>query len=68
MATKNPPAGRREVHHRALLAALFVLIVLLGFVHACGTEDLIFPGDFPATPTSGNTATPEPTESDDGEF
>jgi hypothetical protein len=50
-----------RAHLRTLLGALVLLVWLIAFVHACGTDDLIFPGDFAPTPTAGNTATPEPT-------
>jgi predicted small lipoprotein YifL len=52
--------------HRAEMRALFVALALaacLGAVAAaCGSGDLVFPGDVPATRTSANTATPEPTQ------
>lgn len=44
----------------ALIAALLLLSAVLTLVSACGSEDLVFPGNVPATPTSGNTATPDP--------
>ena len=47
---------------RTLAGALLLFVWLLAFVHACGTDDLVFPGMFAPTPTAGNTATPEPTE------
>ena len=45
--------GRRSPRSRANLYAL---------IAACGGNDLTFPGNIPATPTSQFTATPEPEE------
>lgn len=61
MATETPAAERPEAHLRALLGALFLFLALVGFVHGCGTDDLVFPGEFPFTPTSQFTNTPAPT-------
>lgn len=46
-------------------AALALLGCLVIGLAACGSDDLIFPGDIPATPTSVNTATPDPDEDDE---
>jgi hypothetical protein len=51
---------RRELAHLLFAALLFVFVI--GALTACGTGDLIFPGDVPATPTSENTTTPVPTD------
>lgn len=45
-----------------LICALAVLACLIGFMVGCGTEDLTFPGEFPATPTGAPTATDVPDE------
>ncbi len=47
---------------RTLLAALSLSACLAAGATACGSGDLVFPGDVPATPTSANTATPAPEE------
>lgn len=65
MPTETPAAERPRAHLSALFAALLLFVALLGFVHGCGTDDLVFPGEFPFTPTSRFTATPEPTENDE---
>lgn len=65
MPTETPAAERPSAHLRALFAAVLFLVALLGFVHGCGTDDLVFPGEVPFTPTSQFTATPEPTEDED---
>lgn len=44
----------------ALLGALALLAVVLA-VASCGSEDLVFPGDFPATATAAPTSTATPT-------
>ena len=45
---------------RALAAAVLLFAVVLGFLNSCGTGDLVFPGNIPATFTPVNTATPVP--------
>lgn len=52
----------QRAHLGTLIGALLLLAWLIGLVHACGNEDLIFPGMFAPTQTAGNTATPVPTE------
>ncbi len=54
----TPTAPQPTAAH--LIAALLVFACLVGVLTACGTEDLVFPGDVPATPTSQNTATVTP--------
>jgi hypothetical protein len=54
----TPTPSRAATAH--LLAAALLLTCLLGALSACGSGDLVFPGDVPATPTSANTATPTP--------
>jgi len=51
---------RTRTEVRALVAALLLYGGILMFISACGNNDLIFPGDVPATPTSQFTATPTP--------
>ncbi len=55
----TPTADRSAAAH--LVAAAILFACLLGALSSCGGGDLIFPGDFPATPTSQNTSTPVPT-------
>ncbi|MGH7789981.1 MAG: hypothetical protein ACRERC_24145 [Candidatus Binatia bacterium] len=43
-----------------LICALALFGCLIGFMAGCGTEDLTFPGDFPATPTGAPTSTNTP--------
>jgi hypothetical protein len=50
-------ATRSEV--RALIAALIALLGVMLHTVSCGTDDLIFPGDVPPTPTSAATETPD---------
>ena len=51
---------------RLELATLFcALALLIGFLIGCGTEDLTFPGDFPATVTGAPTATNTPTDDEE---
>jgi hypothetical protein len=45
---------------RALVAAVLFLAGVITLIHACGGDDLVFPGNVPSTPTSQNTATPVP--------
>ncbi len=63
MRVHSSPASAAE-HPRAdartLAAALLLFAALLVFVTSCGNEDLIFPGNIPATATPEFTATPEP--------
>jgi hypothetical protein len=54
----TPTPSRAATAH--FLAAALLLTCLLGALSACGSGDLVFPGDVPATPTSSNTATPTP--------
>jgi predicted small lipoprotein YifL len=56
------PQNTRRAETRALLTALALCACLAGGAAACGSGDLIFPGNAPATPTSANTATPVPDE------
>jgi hypothetical protein len=65
MPTENVSRPPHENHLAALIAALLLLGLLIGFVNACSDEDLIFPADVPFTPTSQFTATPAPTEDED---
>jgi len=59
MLRKSTPRAHRNANLRALVAALLLLALVLGLVSSCGSEDLIFPGEIPNTPTPGpNTATP----------
>jgi len=51
---------RRELVH--LIAAALLFMCVIGALTACGTGDLVFPGDVPATPTTENTTTPVPTD------
>lgn len=51
--------SRADAH--ALAVALLLFGALLVLVTSCGTEDLIFPGNIPATRTPQFTPTPEPT-------
>jgi len=51
-----------RAERRALLVALALSACLAVGGAACGSGDLVFPGDVPATPTSANTATPVPEE------
>jgi hypothetical protein len=44
----------------ALVAALISLLGVMLHTVSCGTNDLIFPGDVPPTPTSAATETPTP--------
>lgn len=53
-----PTPSRAAARH--CIAAALLLAGLLGGLSACGNDDLLFPGDVPATPTSSNTATPTP--------
>lgn len=44
-----------------MAAALLFFAVIVVFIASCGTEDLVFPGDIPSTPTGAQatvTATP----------
>jgi hypothetical protein len=54
----NPTDLRSAAVH--LVAAALLFACLLGGLASCGSEDLLFPGDVPATPTSQNTSTPTP--------
>lgn len=58
------PAAAKRPHTdlRALIVALLLFAATVGFVSACGSGDLVFPGMNAPTPTGQNTATPEPTE------
>jgi hypothetical protein len=62
MRTPTAPAAPKRPHSdlRALIVALLLFAATVGFVSACGSGDLIFPGMIPATPTDRNTATPVP--------
>jgi hypothetical protein len=53
----SQPAGTDVV---VLLAAVLLLAAILVFVGSCGSNDLIFPGNVPATETAVNTVTPTP--------
>jgi len=57
MLTKTIPSACRNADVRALIAALLLFALVLGLVSSCGSEDLVFPGNIPDTPT-GTTATP----------
>lgn len=63
MHRASPETYRAEAC--TLWAALALLGCLVVGLAACGSDDLIFPGDIPATPTSANTATPDPDEDDE---
>lgn len=54
------PGSQARGEWLALLAALALFGVMLGTV-SCGSEDLVFPGEIPNTPTSAPTATSTPT-------
>jgi hypothetical protein len=54
----NPTDLRSATIH--FLAAALLFLGLLGGLASCGNDDLLFPGDVPATPTSQNTSTPTP--------
>lgn len=56
MTPTFPPRGE----WLALVAALILFGLTLG-LGACGSEDLVFPGEIPNTPTSAPTATSTPT-------
>ncbi len=49
--------GRNFVN---LVAALLAFLCIALFLGSCGNDDLIFPGDVPATSTPAPTATEEP--------
>jgi energy-converting hydrogenase Eha subunit F len=53
------PQSLAEVYAFVVVLLLFLGVFL--FMTSCGTEDLVFPGNIPATATSQNTATPVPT-------
>ncbi len=67
-----PTAVQVRRERRALFAVALLLAAMLGLVAACGDDDLIFPGEFVATPTSNADNTPTPTpedgEDEDDEF
>jgi hypothetical protein len=60
-----PSAPHRQPGPYAdVYAFVVVLLLFLGvflFLASCGSEDLVFPGNIPATLTPQNTATPVPT-------
>lgn len=63
MCMLTPPddrAPRPRAEVRSLLAALLVFAALLIFTSACGSGDLTFPGNVPATATPQFTETPTP--------
>jgi hypothetical protein len=63
MRTHTPPDGRgprRYAEAGALLTAALVFAAVVVFITACGSGDLVFPGQ-PA-PTAVFTDTPGPTE------
>ena len=59
MPSENRRAGTRA-ERRTLLAALLLFAWLIGFTHACGSEDLVFPGEFAPTGTAAPTETDTP--------
>jgi predicted small lipoprotein YifL len=56
------PQHTHRAEMRALLVSVALAVCLAAGAAACGSGDLVFPGDVPATPTSANTATPVPEE------
>lgn len=52
------PTGRRR-DWIALCGALALFALMLA-TQSCGSGDLVFPGDFPATETAAPTSTPVP--------
>jgi hypothetical protein len=62
MPTTPTAPDRFHTDLRALIVALLLFAATVGFVSACGSDDLIFPGMSPPTPTGQNTATPAPTQ------
>ena len=54
--------SRAQANAYTLLAVLLLFGGIVGVIAACGGNDLTFPGNIPATPTSQFTATPEPEE------
>jgi hypothetical protein len=55
---RRPPRSHANLY--ALVAALLLFGGTVAFIASCGSEDLVFPGNAPSTPTGSNTATPEP--------
>jgi hypothetical protein len=53
------PQPLADVYAFAVVLLLFLGVFL--FMTSCGSEDLVFPGNIPATLTPQNTATPVPT-------
>jgi hypothetical protein len=60
------PQERPSAQVGALAAALLLLVTVLVFFHGCGSEDLVFPGNIPATFTPApSTVTETPDEDEE---
>lgn len=59
---ENRPTTASRTDWAALICSLVLLVWLVSGLAACGTEDLTFPGDFPATATDNPDATSTPTD------
>jgi hypothetical protein len=59
MHMRTPPIPP-PANGRALFAALLLFGGLVTLINSCGGDDLVFPGNVPATRTAQNTATPVP--------